>query len=147
MENMEKKENREINMEGNPSAGKKSGSFRKGVIVLASVLGELPQKEEKEKFSRLSYYKNGRFENEEMVKFFPKEKRKKRSKFGMFRFLFKSPNAPEEELPKVHLSPADFSGKKENNPLQLGKLMLSSKGWLWPDAITMPVAQFWEKAV
>ena len=94
MKNMEKKENREINMEENPSAGKKSGSFRKGVIVLASVLtvfmtvcscvsrnmGELPQKEEKEKFSRLSYYKNGRFENEEMVKFFPKEKRKKRSK-------------------------------------------------------------------
>ena len=127
MKNMEKKENREINMEENPSAGKKSGSFRKGVIVLASVLtvfmtvcscvsrnmGELPQKEEKEKFSRLSYYKNGRFENEEMVKFFPKEKRKKRSKLGMFRFLFKSPNAPEEELPKVHLSPADFSGKKD----------------------------------
>ena len=121
MDNMEKKVGETI-----VSSGKK-GSIRGGVIVLAAVLtvfmtvcscvsrnmGELPSREEKEKFSRLSYYKNGRFENEEMVKFFPKEKRKKRSRLGMFRFLFKSPNAPEWDLPKVHLSPADFSGKKD----------------------------------
>ena len=35
----------------------------------------------------------------------------------------------------------------EKSPLLLGKLMISSKGWLWPDAITMPVARLWEKAV
>ena len=119
MENMENMENK---LDENISAGKKSGNYRKGVIVLTAVLtvfmtvcscvsrnmGELPDEEEKEKFSRLSYYKNGRFENEEMVKFFPKEKRKKRNKLGMFRFLFKSPNAPETDLPKVLLSPKDW---------------------------------------
>ena len=40
-----------------------------------------------------------------------------------------------------------FVGNIENTPLLLGKLMISSKGWLLPDAITMPVAQLWEKAV
>ena len=42
-------------------------------------------------------------------------------------------------------------GKKfifyENFSLLLGKLMVRYPGWLWPDVITMPVAQFWEKAV
>ena len=41
-----------------------------------------------------------------------------------------------------------FSLKKlENYPLLLGKLMILLKGWLLPDAIIMPVAQLWEKAV
>jgi hypothetical protein len=35
----------------------------------------------------------------------------------------------------------------EKSPLLLGKLMVLSKGWREPDAIAMPVAQFWEKAV
>jgi len=35
----------------------------------------------------------------------------------------------------------------ENSPLLLGKLMVSSKGWLESRLITVPVAQLWEKAV
>jgi hypothetical protein len=29
----------------------------------------------------------------------------------------------------------------------VGKLVIGYWGWLWPEDITMPVAQFWEKAV
>jgi hypothetical protein len=45
------------------------------------------------------------------------------------------------------VSPENSLKKCENCTLLLEKLMVSSKGWLRPDDITMPVAQFWEKAV
>ena len=116
-----------INNDNTGNNKKKKKCFRKSVIVFAAILallmgacscisrkmGELPSEKEKKDFARLPYYKNGRFVNGETVKFFPEEQRKKRSKLGMFRFLFKSPNAPEYELPKIQLSPEDFKGKKD----------------------------------
>ena len=45
-------------------------------------------------------------------------------------------------------NPSSFLHKKfvfcEIFPLLLGKLMIRYSGWLWPDAKTMPTAQFWE---
>lgn len=121
---MEKDEMKKENMPENNGRRKR---FRNGTIVFAALLacimamcscvsrnmGELPSKKEKEKFAVLPYYKNGKFHNEDDVKFFPAEGKKKKRRWGMFRFLFQSPNAPENDLPVVTLSPEDFKGKKD----------------------------------
>ena len=46
-----------------------------------------------------------------------------------------------------NMVPLVFCENHENYALLLGKLMIISKGWREPDAIIMPVAQLWEKAV
>ena len=115
-------------MNENIPESRKKKLFRNGAIFFAAVLacvmamcscvsrnmGELPPEKDQKKFSLLSYYKDGRFVNGEEIKIFPKSDKKKKRRWGMFRFLFQSKNAPEHPLPKVTLSPEDFKGKKDD---------------------------------
>ena len=58
-----------------------------------------------------------------------------------------SPENDHLSLSIIYLQKCFLSLYYENSPLLLGTLMLSSKCWLRPDDISMPLAQLREKAV
>lgn len=88
-----------------------------GLLLLLSCcvserMGALPLEKEKTVYQKLPYYssKEKKFLNEEKVVMrLPKGVK---GKWGLFRFIFTSSNAPEEILPIKELSRKDF-GKKE----------------------------------
>lgn len=76
-------------------------------------MGALPGEKEKEMFAKLPYYnsKTGKFCNEEkVVMHLP---RGVKGKWGLFRFIFTSENAPGKDLPIVKLSRRDFPPEKD----------------------------------
>lgn len=82
-------------------------------FIITRSLGKLPNESETSRWITLPNYKNGKFINQEPVRL---NRKKVASSSGFYRFLFKSENAPQQELPIIKrnhnsfaVKPAEFS--------------------------------------
>ena len=73
-------------------------------------LGELPDETEQQRFALLPNYSEGKFINREQA---GRPSIKAASSAGFFRFLFRSKNLPDSELPRVPLTRDSFPVKPE----------------------------------
>ena len=87
-----------------------------GYLYLNGQFGRLPSVEEHEAYSKLRYYKNGAFQSAKKVIISPDKASGGGKKHNLLRFFSRSPNAPEQELPRFSLikesfpeKPADFA--------------------------------------
>lgn len=75
-------------------------------------IGQSPSEEELKSFEKLSYFKNGKFQGAEEMKFYPDKVRN--GPAGFLRMLKQSRFAPQKELPQVKLNKDSFSQVPED---------------------------------